>query len=314
MDTASISKLDDFSSLLDLAIRSPRRLQNLFVSKILSTHDGFSVRAHVLCSDGNGRPDIGNLIKTLAASTLEYCIPRSKIIDAQAKKERDNSYQELLILHGEARKMFTHLEKSGEGGELLLFLLSETVLGYPQLVSKMSLKTSSSMHYHGLDGIFVSVNTAENKLRLHFGESKLHKTCAGSIRECIKSISPILQDQGGLSEGRRDFYLINTVPDLGDQNLTNAFVNFLDPSHEDYMSPEVCAVLLAGFNAKNYPAFKRDGVISDEAIRDLNINIKAIESSIGIDDLGPFFVDLFLLPFPCIDDFREKLRNELGLS
>ncbi|WP_223252149.1 Hachiman antiphage defense system protein HamA [Paracoccus mutanolyticus] len=47
--------------------------------------------------------------------------------------------------------MFTDLKSSGEGGELLLYLLTERFLGLPQILCKMSLKTSA--HYHGADGV-----------------------------------------------------------------------------------------------------------------------------------------------------------------
>ncbi|MGF1747094.1 DUF1837 domain-containing protein [Vibrio minamisatsumaniensis] len=49
----------------------------------------------------------------------------------------------------EARKLFRHPEidsenpdRTGEAGELLLFFLIEAILGAPQMVSKMELKTN----------------------------------------------------------------------------------------------------------------------------------------------------------------------------
>ena len=314
MEIASNIDLSEFSFLLETAVRNPKRLKNLFASKMLSTSNGFTIRIHILRSDGNDRPDVGNLVQTLAASTLEYCIPRRQILDAQKKQKRDNSHLELMILHNKAREMFNDLKQSGEGGELLLFLLSETVLGYPQLVSKMSLKTSHKIHYQGLDGIFVSVSSDTKKLRLHFGESKLHKSFAGSIRECIESISPFLKDQGCMDKGNRDLYIVNTYPDLGDETLTTAFKNFLDPSHEDYQSPEACAVLLAGFNVDNYPVLRANKEIDKEILDSINLNLTAIDQRISNAGIEQFYMDFFLLPFPCIDDFRAKLRSILGFS
>ena len=61
------------------------------------------------------------------------------------------------------------LERSGEGGELPLYLLLEMLLGLPQLLCKMPLKTSAETHLHGVDGVHGKL-LPSGDLALYWGE------------------------------------------------------------------------------------------------------------------------------------------------
>ncbi|NVM22141.1 MAG: DUF1837 domain-containing protein [Desulfobacterales bacterium] len=123
-------------------------LRNLFKSVCLTSEGIRSVRFHAVKADGNGRPQVGQLVRTLCNMTLDYCIPRKQIAKAIEYLEKTGSTQRINALSNEARSLFTDIGNTGEGGELLLFILTESILGYPQAISKMALKTSSQMHCH----------------------------------------------------------------------------------------------------------------------------------------------------------------------
>jgi len=55
---------------------------------------------------------------------------------------RTGSTAKVLQLQREAKALFTTVQISGEGGELLLYALLEIALGVPQILCKMSLKTN----------------------------------------------------------------------------------------------------------------------------------------------------------------------------
>ena len=305
-------EIEEFKRLVELAVSSSNIISNLFSGFSVAQSDRLSVRLHLLCSDGVGRPNIGELVKALAGAILQYCIPRTKLLQAR-DNSNNNDFIQIGMLHNDARSMFTDLENSGEGGELLLYLLCQNVLKYTQAVSKMSLKTSSQVHFHGLDGIYTSVCPNKNQIRLHYGESKLHDNFANALRECMASISPMLDDQGGLAKSKRDLFLINNHSDLGDPDLTKALINFLDPQHEDYMSHETCAVLLVGFNVNNYPRIKPKAKIDWSVIEKLRINTNLIDKNISKNGIGNFHINLFLLPFESVGDFRSNLKTAMGL-
>jgi len=222
--------------------------------------------------------------------------------------------QRIHALQKEAQKLFTDISNSGEGGELLLFILTESVLGYPQVLSKMALKTSTRMHLHGLDGVYISSLGTPAKLRLHFGESKLHKSPEGSIEKSISSIAAMLKDEGFLESARRDFYLLNTQADLGSQELEDALKGFLDPLDGRFLAPEVCAVLLSGHELKNYPQVRDGETLSEKTTIEAQKLIKVLEKSALKEGISSFHIDMFLVPFPDIQAFRDQLLKEMGLK
>ncbi|HEX9954750.1 MAG TPA: DUF1837 domain-containing protein, partial [Allosphingosinicella sp.] len=140
--------------------------------------NGTCARTHCysLALDGMQWPRVGLLVDTVCGFVVEYAIPRSKIQEAVVACEERGHNAPLTRLANEARGLFTHLKQSGEGGELLLYCLAEMVLGYPQVLAKMHLKTATDVHYHGADGVHASVDEDTGQLCLWWGESKLHKT------------------------------------------------------------------------------------------------------------------------------------------
>jgi hypothetical protein len=79
----------------------------------------------------------------------------------------------------------------------------------------MSLKTNTQVHVHGIDGIHGFFEAATNKLKLFWGESKLHKSTDGAIKDAIEGLSKFLLDrQGSTARGRRDIELLRDGVDL----------------------------------------------------------------------------------------------------
>lgn len=306
--------LDSFAERLKSSSRSRGSLlSNLFASTTVSSGSDRSVRLFVLTADGNGRPQVGLLAKRLCEMALDYCIPRSRIQEAVHQYETTKSSQRLLALAKEATNLFSDIGNSGEGGELLLFLLTEEVLECPQVVAKMSLKTNTRMHFHGLDGIYVSCKGDPLNLRLHFGESKLHKEPRSAVRESVRSISAFLKDEGFRSDARTDVFLLNEHADLGSPELREALLAFLDPEDARYMSPEVCAVLLAGHEYSEFPAIRRGEEVPSEVESIAVELVEVLETEASACGVGKFHTDAFLVPFPSISAFREQLMQELKL-
>ncbi|HRE03210.1 MAG TPA: DUF1837 domain-containing protein, partial [Ilumatobacteraceae bacterium] len=158
-----------------------------------------------------------DLAGKLAEQAVDYCVPRSRVEDARRHLELTGSADRFVRLSREASELFTSLTNSGEGGELLLFLLLERVLGVPQLLCKMSLKTNSEMHVHGTDGVHVKV-LDNGRLGLYWCESKLYDDPQSAVRACFDSIAPFLLDEGN-GAARRDLLLLRDHLDTGDDVL-----------------------------------------------------------------------------------------------
>ncbi|MDB2579285.1 DUF1837 domain-containing protein, partial [Tateyamaria sp.] len=217
--------------------------------------DGCNIRVHCHCLtvDGNGRVKPRRLAEFMRNAIADYAIPRAKMNAARDRDFKFKSSSAVSALHHEAKSVFTDLTNTGEGGEMLLYLLAERFLGLPQVLCKMDLKTDSHMHYHGADGVYASVSS-EGLLKLFWGESKVYVGATDAIRDCFKSLAPFLleEDHEGASR-ERDLVLLSDKADLSDPKLTTAFKKYFDKNSPMSNRVEYCGIALVGFDAEFYP-------------------------------------------------------------
>ncbi len=278
--------------------------------------DGTNITAHCHCLtlDGNGRPRIEDLVEAVAEHVLDYAIPRSEYRAAREEADRTGSSQKVVRLHTKAQKLFTDLIQSGEGGELLLFALAEKLLQLPQLICKMSLKTNTRMHIHGADGLHAGVDEQTGKLLLYWGESKIFGDVTSAIRDCLKSLAPMLQDH---EASKRDLQLLQRHLDVDNEDLENALKRFLNPDDPAFNSLEFRGLCLVGFDCDAY----RKGPSKTE----LKAVVSAITSTlpgwkqhvakrVTEENIDAFSMHFLFVPFPSADEFRKLFREHLGLS
>lgn len=269
-------------------------------------------RCHFVTRDGNGRPRVHALVEMLARQVQDYCIPRSRIAEARRALDRTGSTAAFSALEHEARDLFVTLAKSGEGGELLLYLLLENVLRLPQLLCKMPLKTSSEMHIHGVDGVHGTM-LPDGKLALYWGESKLYGNVTNAIDACFESIAPYLNDTGG-GPARRDLLLVREHIDPGDETVKQALGKFFDDTQPESARVEFRGACLVGFDLKDYPDPRcEDGISLNEAAaaRIAKWHTR-IADRVGKHRLETFELEVFCVPMPSVAAFRDRLRTSLG--
>jgi len=278
--------------------------------------DGTNITAHCHCLtlDGNGRPRIEDLVATVAEHVLDYAIPRSEYRAAREEADRTGSSQKLVRLNTKAQKLFTDLLHSGEGGELLLFALAEKLLQLPQLICKMSLKTNTRMHIHGADGLHAGVEEKSGKLLLYWGESKIFGDVTSAVRDCLKSLAPMLQDH---EASKRDLQLLQRHLDVDNEDLENALKKFLNPDDPAFNSLEFRGLCLVGFDCDAYS--------NGPSKTELKAVVSAITSTlpgwkhhvakrVTEEKIDAFSMHFLFVPFPSADEFRKLFREHLGLS
>ena len=283
------------------------------------TIDGTRVTFHCHCLkfDGNNRPRIDDLVSAVSDHVLDFAIPRTAIAQANDELKRTGSTASIIRLGKEAAGLFTDLEKSGEGGELLLYVLAESVLRLPQLLCKMGLKTNTRMHVHGADGLHAGVDPKSGHLLLYWGESKLHANPTDAIRECFESIAPMLTSTGESGQGERDMQLVGRHADLEDESLTAAVKTFLDPRHENFNKLEFCGLCLVGYNSEAYPQPNKLGdhnTLLAAIVEQIPNLKKSIARRLDVEKLTTFGFHVICVPFPSVDDFRSKLLVQMGLK
>lgn len=282
-----------------------------FVSSMAKGH------AYFLLNDGHGRPRVNAFTQELVNLALEYVIPRSKINDAIEELARTRSPYALNALQREAKNLFTELDKSGEAGELLLFWFAERVLKLPQIISKMSLKTSSNMHIHGSDGIHADIDPIDGLLRLYWCESKIYASVNQAISAALTGIYNFLTSSftfGGVQDN--DIRLISYLGDLGEEQATNALKQFLDPKSPNFCSVKNCAICLVGGTSSCYAQLSGtpQAIIAqmDASLRaELPTWLAHTHKKLKELKIDEFIVHIIYIPLPDVDDFRAKFKSAM---
>lgn len=281
--------------------------------------DGHSVRIHCHCLsvDGNGRVQPTRLAEFMRNAVVNYAIPRAKIAEAKKRDNKFNSTEAIGELVERAKRSFTDLSKTGEGGELLLFLLAERFLQLPQILCKMDLKTDTRMHYHGADGVYAGV-TNEGMLKLYWGESKIYNDPTTAIRDCLASLAPFLIEPESEEAGReRDLLLLSDKADLGDPSLIEALKKYFDKSSVMSRRVQYCGVALVGFDAPFYPKDSAKAV-AEEIVQASRTALAGWSSTIGkrikLENLDQMEIQVFCIPLPSADGFRSSFLRAMGIK
>lgn len=273
---------------------------------------------HFITLDGSKRPRVRDFARFLGKRITDFAIPRSEVVNALNKAVELKSAVPTDELNTKARNLFTRLPLSGEGGELLLSVLAESILKLPQLFTKMVLKTNTEVHVHGCDGIHVGVNKTNGNLVLYWGESKLHSDVADATLECFRSLAPFLLDAGGSGATQEnDLRLMRDGLDLDSPELESALKKYLDPDDPMFNKMEYRGLCLIGFDSEHYPIepnSKEIEQLKDEIEKLFTSRKSHIGKRITEEKIHSFNIEIFCLPFPSVDGFRTAFREELGLK
>ena len=267
--------------------------------------------------DANGSVQAARLAEFMRNAAVDYAIPRSKLEEAKARDKEFNSAEAVAELVERAKRSFTDLAKSGEGGEMLLFLLAERFLKLPQILCKMDLKTDAKMHYHGADGVYAGISN-EGVLKLYWGESKIYADVSAAIRECLASLASFLiEPDHEDSERERDLLLLSDRAELKDPKVTAALRKYFDKSSPMSKRVQYCGVALVGFDGSMYPKAGAKAVaaeMADKSKKELVAWLGSIENRAKIEKIDQIDVEVFCIPLPSAEDFRAAFLKAMGVK
>lgn len=270
-------------------------------------------RCHFVRLDAQDRPRVAALIDMLVDQIVDYCIPRSRIDEAMDHMVHTGSTAKVIQLQREAKALFTTLQTSGEGGELLLYALLEIALGVPQILCKMSLKTNANVHYHGVDGVHAQA-LPDGKLAVYWGEAKLYANAHKAIDAALSSLAPFLLDVGG-GAAQRDVLLLRDHADTGDETLNATLARYFTDDTTEASQLVVRGACLIGFSHDDYASpHDTDGQVRREILDALARWQSRIGNGIANEHLESFELELFLVPMPSVEEFRDGLKAKLGLG
>ncbi|HBO2745113.1 HamA C-terminal domain-containing protein [Pseudomonas aeruginosa] len=284
------------------------------------THNGTKVSGrfyYVRLRDS--QPTVDELIEVAHARMVNFAIPRLRINEAvQAMVSTPSNIDQWVRLVTEARDLFIKTDKetgrSGELGELLLYMLLEWVLKAPIVACKMYLKTSLQMPVHGTDGIHLGSDG--NNLVFYWGESKLHGTLSSALADIMKSIS---EHTSSVDKYKNEVRIIRSnlnVDELDSQAL-EALKKYFNPYAEESNNYQDCYACLAGFDSKIYEKVKdlpsEESESEFEKLYEKRVSeaCDLIAKKVSEAGLDTFRFSFFLLPFPSVDSARQKFQDKL---
>ena len=287
------------------------RVEEVNSGDIIETNSKYY--CYCLKIDANGNLRLNDLIDFIDDKLVEYAIPKKEIAEANKYFEETRSPLKFSTLKRKAKGLFTKLEKTGEGGEILLYIFIQEFLKIPQLISKMSLKTSNQLHYNGADGIHVKYNKNTDCLELYWAEAKMYEDLNSAILSCFDSLKGFLLDsQSQNSTQERDIQLItsNIQEMVNDPELEDILVKYFDKDNDLSNKVVYKGICFVGFDYNQYPkegdVSKTTEDIKNAIIKDseewcskLNKNIK---KHINLDTKE---IHIFLMPFRSVSDFRK---------
>ncbi len=254
---------------------------------------------------------------TLKNHLIYYCFPKERYtgkkpheIASLVFEGRDKFFNPKDTKNTDKRKGRSGASRSGELGEIALYFLLESFLKAPQIISKMSLKTTQGENFKGADGIHLGIHNG--KTCIFYCESKLNKKQNLAFDECIKSV---LAFQGE----KKDFEIsmINNHIDVSDPQLQNAIVDFLDPGKgksDDWIEIHACFV---GYNWPKYTDIEKETTnsalltkLKNELMTDIASAKATLNEKIKYPTIKQRFY-FFVMPFKDIELLRTEFLKLL---
>lgn len=271
-----------------------------------------TMRLHHLKFDGNGQPMIKALAEVLYQHIIDYCL-------AVKNRTTPLTSTESAKLTKEARKLFIHPtstpekpDTTGEAGEILLYFLLESVLGVPQVVAKMELKTNPNDELKGSDGIHLCWNEKDKLVDLFFGEAKLYQDVGSAITSALKSIDTFHDND----MHQHEFSMVTKHFKHADANVKKAVAQLFEfgAPTGDIRINHAC---LIGYNWKEYGSLPKvaAAALTDEFrkryLEDSQNLHEHLQKRFNTFPKKHLRFEVFFIPFPTVQEFRDAFNKAL---
>lgn len=247
-----------------------------------------------------------DFVKAISSLIIPYALKREEY----AKITPINA----LEITKKARQRFTGADNSGEIGEIVLFTLLESQRLAPQILNKMSLKTSGTMQYHGIDGIHLSAQGDE--IRLYYCESKTGPSYKVGIREAVGDLKKFYEK---LEKESFEIDLINNNIDISKFGThVEEIKKIINPYSKNKENLRKVFAVFVGFNWDSIQKIEFSSITTKikESLEDtLTKNIDNIrnscENEVNSKGLTITF-EFFFLPFKDVQKIRDWFNESIG--
>ncbi|MGF3225937.1 HamA C-terminal domain-containing protein [Facklamia sp. P12932] len=259
--------------------------------------------------------DYNQISLVLVDSVIDYALSKKNIAKYQNKPGR---------LSQIARSKFKeYLKNKGELGELLLYCFLEGHLNAPKILTKMEMKTTSSMYVNGSDGVHL-LNNYDGTYKLIFGESKLYKKLSDALNDAFKSINSFINEINSNGKNKSG---INYEKDLISSNIENCELSDEDKNileliiyptkNEKNLRIDDAFSIFIGYEidiseeTKNCTSNNFFEEVKKKILSDLNEYENKIYRKINDNNLLGHTFFVYIIPFTDIDNTRNKILEDI---
>lgn len=267
------------------------------------------IRFHYFKFDDDSRPRVSALAETLVDHLIQFCLSERRF----QRHRSDLSLVDLQAANRDARTLLRRATSGGEAGEMLLYFFMEVLLRAPQVVSKMEIKGRSEMEVLGSDGIHLRWSEQDQVFDIFFGESKLEQTPSAAIRNAARSIGNFHTNKGR----EREIKLVTSQFKYLDEK-GKSVASQIAKSYDTGRGLRTNHACLLGFTLKDYEIALKSKFREAELdfkncyLAKVNSFGKQIRKHFSLLEWTRARFEIFVLPFPCVEAFRQEFDKVLN--
>ena len=313
MTSPNASPIGSFSSLISATKANVLKCIDSTEHTEVISGANISTKMHYLKFDGNGKPMVDALAEYMYQHVIDYCL-------SARSRQAVLTPQESTRLTKNARKLFItppmsedDPDQTGEAGELLLYLLLETMLDAPQVVAKMELKTNAKLEVNGSDGIHMAWNDQDALVDIFFGESKIYQDLGAAMTAALKSVDQFHDND----MCRHEFLMVTTHFKHANDEIKNAVKELLaDGVPTDGV--RINHACLIGYNWSDYkdifsvPSSDRLKKLQETYLSDAKRIHDICSKKLAAFKNKHVRLHVFFLPFEKVQDFRDAFNKAMG--
>jgi hypothetical protein len=272
----------------------------------------FKVAAKVYALKFSGQKYVTNeWVKHITRSLKNFLYDKSKIQEMEANGQEP--YQEAMLAFGD-----TDPVSDGKFGELILFLLVESVLRAPMMVHKISNLMNRNDQAKGADNLFLGTYKGERTIFL--GESKIKTRYNEAVIDALESLNRFHQlNDSALTDQEFIVSRSSLRTDLSQEQLDYLY-SVLDPAHEEHRNTNKAHPIFIMYNFDEIQTIEvecKNNIHGDELLKNrlmtwMDKEFHVLKEKLkGFQELQSVDLIFFLIPVKDTNSFRHLMYNTI---
>lgn len=258
--------------------------------------------------------DYQSLITNLLEPIITYSVSR-KVKSEYANKPH-------TLIKKAVSRFVEYNSNTGELGELLLYAFLECHLNAPKILTKLELKTSTSLYVNGSDGVHY-LKLPNGNYQLIFGESKTIDDLTAALRAAFTSISDFKNqtNKSGTNKSginyEKSLISDNLIKETFNDDDANFVRSLIYPSRHNTFRVDDAFGIFVGYNLdisdcdKKLPNDLFHDKIKDKIVNMVEGRFSLINKYINDYGLMGHSFHIYILPFTDLSASRTSIMKEL---